>query len=144
MTRLFRWALAVAIVLVPSAVMATAVIAMSIEEMARAAPLIVRGRVGQVQAQLNESRGRISTYADIQVLQVLKGPAVTSVLVRSQGGELGGKGQSVAGAARFIPGQDTVLFLEPAVDEPGVWILPALASSKVDLERSSKGELRAI
>ena len=144
MKRGFRVATAAALALLPSAVLATAVIAETIDEMARAAPLVVRGQVVQVQPQWDERGARIYTYADVQVTQVLKGPGLASVLVKSPGGEIGARGQRVAGAAHFSKGQDTVLFLEPAVDERGVWIIRSLAAGKVDVERSSKGELRAI
>ncbi len=139
-----RWATAVALVLVPSAVFATVVISETIEEMARASTLVVRGRIVQVQPQLEEMSGRINTYADIQVTEVLKGGAVRSVLVKQPGGEIGDRGTHVAGAGKFVTGQDTVLFLEAATDEANVYILRALAAGKVDLEKSSKGEVKAV
>ena len=139
-----RWATLVALLLVPSAVWATVVIDETIEDMARAATVVVRGRVLQVQPQLEESSGRIYTYADIQVMEVFKGAGTGSILVKSPGGEIGNRGTAVAGAAKFVSGQDTVLFLEQAPNEPGVFILRALAASKVDLEKTTKGELKAV
>lgn len=135
---------AIALALFPSAVLATAVIGETIEEMAQGAPVVVRCQVRQVQVQRDESTGRIFTYADLQVAEVLKGPKLASVLVKTPGGEIAGRGQGVAGAAAFLAGQDTVLFLEPAVDEQGVWIVRSLAAGKVDFETSRKGELRAV
>ena len=74
----------------------------------------------------------------------LKGPKVASVLIKTPGGELAGRGERVAGTERFTPDQDTLLFLEPAVDERGVWIVRTFAAGKVDLETTRKGELRAV
>jgi dipeptidyl aminopeptidase/acylaminoacyl peptidase len=139
-----RWATVVALLLVPSAVRATVVIDETIEDMARASTVVVRGRVLQVQPQLEESSGRIYTYADIQVLEVFKGAGTGSILVKSPGGEIGNRGTVVAGAAKFVSGQDTVLFLEQSPNEPGVFVLRALAASKVDLETTTKGELKAV
>lgn len=144
MKRVSRWAIVSAICLLPSVVMATVVIAETIEEMARASTVVVRGRILQVQPQLEESSGRINTYADIQVVEVLKGPRLASILVKQPGGELGNRGTAVAGTGKFREGQDSVVFLEAAPDEPGVYILRGLAAGKVDLEKSSKGELRAV
>ncbi len=143
MKRLSRWAIAAAIALLPSAVIASSVISETIEELAHNAPMIVRGRVGQVQPQLDERYQRIYTYSDLQVTEVFKGPKVASVLIKTPGGEIAGRGQRVAGAERFSPGEDTILFLEPAVDEAGVYILRTLAAGKVNLEPSKLGELRA-
>ena len=139
-----RWAIVIALLLVPSAVFATVVIGETIEEMARASTVVVRGRIVQVQPQLEERSGRINTYADVQVIEVLKGARTASILVKQPGGEIGNRGTHVAGAGRFVTGQDSVLFLEQAPDEPGVFILRALAAGKVDFEQSSKGELKAV
>ncbi len=144
MMQVSRWATLIALLLFPGAVFATVVIAESIEEMARASTMVVRGRIVQVQPQLEESSGRIYTYADIRVTEVLKGGAVTSILVKQPGGEIGNRGTHVAGAGKFVTGQDSVLFLEKATDEAGVYILRALAAGKVDIETSSTGEVRAV
>lgn len=144
MKHVSRWATVVALLLVPSVVLATVVISETIEEMARASHVVVRGRVSQVQPQLQESSGHIYTYADIQVIEVLKGPKLSSLMVKQPGGELGDRGTHVAGTGKFSSGQDTVLFLERATDEANVFILRGLAAGKVDLEKSSKGQLKAV
>ncbi len=144
MKQVSRWATVVAVAMIPSAGFATIVISETIEEMARASTAVVRGRIVQVQAQLEESSGRINTYADIQVIEVLKGGPVGAILVKQPGGEIGDRGTHVAGAGRFVTGQDSVLFLERAPDEPGVFILRALAAGKVDFEKSVTGELKAV
>ncbi|GEM_PF-2069266 len=144
MKKVTRGVAAAALLLLPTAVFATVVVAESIEEMARASTVVVRGRVLQVQPQFDESKGMIVTYADVQVVEVLKGRPIASVLVKQPGGELNGRGTHVAGAGQFVKGQDTVLFLEAAPDESNVFILRALSAGKVDFETSKLGELRAI
>lgn len=144
MKLLSRWAPIIALVLIPSAVLATVVISETIEEMARASTVVVRGRIVQVQPQLEESSGRINTYADLQVIEVLKGPKAGSMLIKQPGGIIGERGMQVAGAGKFTTGQDSVLFLEAATDEANVYILRGLAAGKVDFEKSSKGQPIAV
>ena len=42
-----------------------------------------------------------------------------------------GVGQAVSGAAQFREGEDCVLFLEPAPDEPGTFRVSGLSAGKV-------------
>ncbi len=119
----------------PALAWATVVVEMSFEELARKAPLVVRGTVGSVQASWDEGQRRIWTYAEVKVAEPLKGRAAPTLLVKQPGGVVGPVGQAVAGTARFSPGEETVLFLEPAVDEPGAYVVLGLAAGKVDLEK---------
>ncbi|MFZ5469292.1 MAG: hypothetical protein ACOZIN_07625 [Myxococcota bacterium] len=123
---------------------ATVVIAQSIEEMAQATPLIVRGTVGQIQVRWDEEHRRIHTYAEVVVKEALKGKAPQSLLVRQPGGIVGEIGQMVSGTARFTEGEEVVLFLEPAPDEPSVFGVWSLAAGKVTFERTAVGEVRAV
>jgi hypothetical protein len=124
--------------------LASVVVAMSIEEMTQASPLVVRGRVGQIQVSWDEGERKIWTRAEIQVLEALKGRTEATLLVRQPGGEVGNKGQHVEGAGQFTTGEEGLFFLEPAADEPGTYTLYALAAGKVGFEKSKAGELRAV
>ena len=141
-----RWtrALALACTLAALPAVATVVLAQSIEEMSRAVPVVVRAQVGQVQSSWDAEHTRISTYTELKVLEPLKGSPGASVLVKQPGGEVGEKGQHVAGAARFAPGEEVVLFLEPAPDEAQVFVVNAMAAGKVALEKTKVGEVRAV
>jgi hypothetical protein len=123
---------------------ATVVVSQSIEEMAQGAKVIVEGRVGQIQARWDEAGSHISTYAEITLTRPLKGQATKTFLVKQPGGVVDGVGQYVSGAARFSPGEDVLLFLEPAADEPGVFIVYALAAGKFTFRPNALGELRAV
>lgn len=123
---------------------ATVVVSQSIEEMAQSAKVIVEGRVGQIQARWDEVGSHISTYAEIALLRPLKGEATKAFLVKQPGGVVDGVGQYVSGAARFSPGENVLLFLEPASDEPGVFIVYALAAGKFTFRPNALGELRAV
>jgi hypothetical protein len=112
---------------------ATVVLSLSIEELTVRAPLVVRGTVHRVTPQLDDGRGQIWTYSEIGVSEVVKGPRRTTVLVKQPGGQVGRFGQHVAGAATFVPSEDVVLFLEPAVDEPDTFVLTSMSAAKVSL-----------
>ncbi|MBI3185837.1 MAG: hypothetical protein HYZ28_27180 [Myxococcales bacterium] len=123
---------------------ATVIVSQTIEEMAASAPVIVRGTVGQIQTRWDEGQRRIWTYAEIRVEERLKGEAPAILLVRQPGGVVGPIGQKVSGAAQFKEGEEAVLFLERAADDPTVFGVWSLAAGKVAFERSKVGELRAV
>ena len=120
------------------------VVAATVEEMAQASHVVVRGRVGQVQVAWDEGQNRIWTRAEIQVLESLKGNATPIILVRQPGGEVGNIGQRVEGVARFTQGEEALFFLETVPDEPNVYTVYALAAGKVNFEKSRVGEVRAV
>ena len=135
---------AAALVLLPAVAAATVVVQLTLEEMTRKAPVVVRGTVVQVQPRWSDVGGHIESWVELQVTDRVKGTVPATLVVRVPGGTIGELTMSVAGAPKFIPGQDTLLFLEPAVDAKGAFVLPAMAASKVDFEPSPKvGEVRA-
>jgi hypothetical protein len=107
----------------------TTVIAETIDEAVARAPIVVRATARQSQSGTDEHR--IWTWTELTVTEVLKGRAPKVVLVKQPGGVVGPVGQAVAGVARFVEGEDCVLLLEPAVDEPGVLMVRALAAGKI-------------
>jgi len=136
---------AFALALVAStAAFATVVVAQTLEELTAAAPVIVRGRVVQVQTRWDDGHRRISTYAEVVRSEALKGRAPDVFVVARGGGGRGRAGQRVAGAASFIEGEEVVLFLEPAPDEHGVIGVYTMAAGKVGFEKNALGEARAV
>ena len=125
--------------------LASVVIAQTLEEMARMSPVIVRASVGSMQSTWTEDQHSIETWVELQVTDVLKGkvPKGATLIVRNPGGVVGNIGARVAGAPKFTPGEDTLLFLEPAADTPNVWLVSALAAGKISLSKNQFGELRA-
>jgi hypothetical protein len=116
---------------------ATTVISETLEEMAARAPVVVRATARQSQAAWSGDNRRIWTWTELVVTERLKGSAAVSVsstlLVKQPGGEVGKVGQGVAGVATFAPGEDCVLFLEPATDEAGTWVVRGLAAGKISV-----------
>ncbi|MBK7860515.1 MAG: hypothetical protein IPJ65_18280 [Archangiaceae bacterium] len=144
MKRLTRWALAGLLLALPAA--ATVVIAQNYEQLAQTSPLVVRATVGQVQAAWNEGHTTIETFSELQVSAVLKGKVApgATLMVRSPGGIVGNVGARVSGSPKFTPGEDTLLFLEPAADAPNVWLVAGLSLGKVTFAKNAFGELRAM
>lgn len=124
----------VALTALPCAALATTVMALSVEEMAQRAPLVVRATANQSQATWDAQERGIWTYTELAVQETLKGAPAAGVIVKQPGGVVGARGTSVAGAARFAPGEEVVLFLEPAADEKGVYLVLGLAAGKVSVE----------
>lgn len=110
---------------------ATVVISESIEDMTARSPLVVRATVQQSQTSWSDGERKIWTWTELTVTETLKGKANGAILVKQPGGVVGNIGQHVAGAARFREGEDVVLFLEPATDERGVFIVRGLSAGKV-------------
>jgi hypothetical protein len=120
-----------ALPLLASSALATVVISESIEAMTRQSTLVVRATAHQSMAAWDEGETKIWTWTELTVTETLKGKAPRTLLVKQPGGVVGDLGQHVSGVARFQPGEDCVLFLEPAADEGGVFIVRGLAAGKV-------------
>ena len=86
----------------------------SVEELARASDLVVRGEVLRQRSRLGADGSRIYTFVEIRVAQSWRGQAPAVVTVRVPGGVVGDRGQRVDGAAAFADGDEVVVFLAPA------------------------------
>jgi hypothetical protein len=111
-----RLGLAASLLLLAGAVPAAAATALAttVEELARASSLVVRGTVEGQECRVGADGPRLYTFVEIRVAEALKGAPVSRVSVRVPGGVLGPRGQRVAGAAAFADGDEVVVFLSPA------------------------------
>ena len=100
--------------LVASSAGATTLVRMSLEQLAQASTDIVRGHVASQETRWNETNTQIVTFTTIAVQQRMKGRAPATVVVEQPGGTVGNIRSRVPGTVRFHPGEDYVLFLEPA------------------------------
>ena len=96
-------------------VSATTLAQMSIEKMARTAPLIVRARC--VGNSTRWDAGEIWTFTNFEVQETWRGSAPPSIAVRLLGGRFGNLTSTVSGVPRFQSGEEVVLFLEPTSRE---------------------------
>jgi len=90
---------------------ATTLRRMSLAQMSRAAPLIVRARC--LGNSVGWDAGEIWTFTSFDVEELWKGSAPARILVRLLGGRLGNITSNVSGVPRFHAGEEVVLFLQP-------------------------------
>ena len=129
-----RPALFAVALLISSSALATVVLALSMEELTARAPLIVHAVAQGSNVAWDEPHAKIWTWTELSVKETLKGEVTTHVVVKQPGGVVGEVGMEIAGIATFKPGEEVVLFLEPAPDEPGTWVPVSMSASKVTLE----------
>jgi hypothetical protein len=114
MKRTHMLAILLLLSLITEAARGTTFARMSLEELAAAAPLVVRVRCLENTAAWKG--GEIWTITSFAVLEVWKGSAPAQIAVRLIGGHVGHLISSVAGVPRFQPGEEAVLFLVPTRD----------------------------
>ena len=120
--------------LAPLTALGTVVLSLSFEELTARAPLVVHARVNASNVAWDDEHAKIWTWTELVVKETLKGTPVTTVLVKQPGGVVGEVGMEISGAATFAPGEEVVLFLEPAPDEKGSWVPVSMSASKVSFE----------
>jgi hypothetical protein len=104
----------------------------SVEELASAAQLVVRGRVARVTSRWSDDGLRIFTYAEVETSSTWKGTPAPRVTVLVPGGVVGRIGQRVDGAPTFAEGEEVVAFLHRA--EAGAHRVTGLAQGKFTVE----------
>lgn len=91
---------------------ATTIAEMSVEQLTDAATWIVRGTVTRTWSEVDDN-GRVWTRAELDVSDVMKGPARTKTLViDSLGGYADGQLLETDLAARYAKGEEIVVFLD--------------------------------
>ncbi len=101
---------AVVVLCVPLGVYATTLLRMNLAQIARAADTIVRAKC--VGTSTRWDAGAIWTFAEIDVVETLKGSPSAQLIVRLPGGRVGNLVSHVEDAPRLSVGEEKVLFLE--------------------------------
>lgn len=122
-------------------VSATTVLEVSLEDMAKTTPLIVRGTVVDRTVEWSDDGLRIETRTHIRVTSPMKGPVLSQVVIRQSGGELDGVAMFIPGDASFSPGEDVVVFLEPHPLVANEWVLVAMSAAKFTVQPSDDGPI---
>ena len=87
------------------------------EDLARAAPVVVEGRVASSRSGLDPATGALSTYTTIDVDAILRGPrSFDRVVIREPGGAYGEVVHEVDAVPTYVPGERVLVFLETAPD----------------------------
>lgn len=122
----------VSLVAAPAA--ATVVMALTLEEMTTMSTAVVHGVVRRTETTWDDGKRGIWTWAEIEVKETLKGASSSTVLVKQPGGVVYPVHQTVSGAGKFEEGEEVLLFLSPATDEPQAFVLLAMGAGKVRFE----------
>lgn len=122
---------------------ATVLAPADVTELSRSAALIVRGSVTDVASRWAEGRRRIETVVTLDVRQVLKGDAVSTVSFKVPGGSMGRYRSIMIGAPSFRVGEEVILFL--GANAPALPYLLGLGQGVYRVERDVRsGEGRVI
>ena len=115
---------------------ATTLLRMSLSQMAQAADTIVRGRCIGISSRWDA--GSIWTFADVDLVETLKGSPPARIIVRLPGGRVGNLATHLDAAPSLKPGDEKILFLEktPAND----YAVTAWAEGAFRISRNSRGE----
>lgn len=140
-----RIVLALAAILTPlaafSVAQATIVRSMSLNQMAKEADVVVHARVATQTSSWNDTKSRIYTVTNLEVVDTLKGDkAKTTLQVRQIGGTVDGITQSIVGNANLKVGEEVVLFLDSDEKLPFHYVI-GMAQGKYSIDRSA-GEPR--
>ena len=120
--------------LLASSARATTMLDVPLSEMSARASIVCRATVIDSTASWYGDHEAVVTRTRIRVTELLKGTAHArpsqELVVMETGGVVDGVGQYVPGQARFVPGEDVVVFLEPARKDFGTWVLRTMSASK--------------
>lgn len=122
---------------------ATVMQPMRLDQMVKAADVIIRGEVLR-QASSYGDQGRIYTVTEIKVLESLKGGDAPAIVlkVRQLGGTVDGISQHIAGNARLLEGEEVALFLRRDAEKQLHYVV-GMAQGKYAIDRSGPEPLVA-
>jgi hypothetical protein len=90
---------------------ATVIVPLTLADQVGRADLVVRARVGAAHSAFVPERGAILTWTELEVSEILKGQAPSTLTLRQMGGTADGQTMLVPGDAHLAAGQDVILFL---------------------------------
>lgn len=111
---------------------ATQFLPLPVDELTRAADVILQGEVVSRTCD-RDSRGRLTTRIELAVSEVWKGPSAEKLTVIQAGGTLGDQRQFVTGQPEYRIGEKVVAFL--ALNHAGEGVTLGLAHGKFSLSR---------
>ncbi len=128
------------ILLLAATVMATTIIPMSVEELARHAEEVVEGQALESWSEWNAEHTLIHTYTRFQVARSLKGASPAVLIVKQLGGTAGGYAQKVSGVRRFQVGEESLLFLRRSAAGDGTRVVVGLMQGNFRIVRAADGQ----
>lgn len=140
MNRVLRSAwMAAGLVVAALPALATQIIQVSPQEIAKASTLVVDGKVSGVRSYWNDDHSKIFTETTVSVNATHKGANSSRVRVVQLGGVVGNVRQTAHGALAWKRDEEVLLFLEPAgKSEPGAFQITGFSQGKYEIERDAK------
>jgi hypothetical protein len=131
------------VALIPTSAKATVMVPLSIEDMAQQAACVVRGRVLSSNASWDDSRQRIYTYTEIEVLDAIHSAASLpkTIVVRTLGGEVGKIGMRVSGTEKFVIDEEVVIFLRKDPVDQTRFQTVGMSQGKFNVEVDARGRV---
>ena len=131
--------MAAGLVVVALPALATQIIQVSPQEIAKASTLVVDGKVSGSRCYWNADHSKIFTETTVDVNATHKGANASSVRVMTLGGVVGNVRQTAHGALAWKRGEEVLLFLEPAgTTQPGSFQVTGFSQGKYEIERDAK------
>jgi hypothetical protein len=122
--------------------LATSVLRLPFDEMARTSDLVLRGKVQKAESRWSGDGRKIFTDVEVLVEETLKGRPPRVVTVRQLGGTVGDLAQKVSGLHDYDVGEEVVLFLQKT---PGdLYRVAGFAQGRYRVERSADGKAHAV
>ena len=115
---------------------ATTLLRMSLSQMAEAADTIVRGRC--IGTSTRWDAGSIWTFADVDLIETLKGSPPARIIVRLPGGRVGNMTTHIDAVPSLKPGDEKILFLEKT--RANDYAVTAWTEGAFRIGRNSRGE----
>jgi len=122
------------VALLAIATQATTLEQMDLAHLAHAAQVVARVRC--LSSESRRESGHIWTFTRFSVVETMQGALDATLLVRLPGGRDGHLVEGVEGVPRFLPGEETVLFLERT--RTGDWSVTAWAEGTFRIERDAR------
>jgi hypothetical protein len=120
-------------------VLATEIIQVSPQEIAKVSTLVVDGKVSGVRSYWNDDHSKIFTETTVAVGATHKGAGASTVRVVQIGGVVGNVRQTAHGALAWKRGEEVLLFLESAgKGAAGAYQVTGFSQGKYDIERDSR------
>lgn len=104
----------------------------TVEQLAREADAVLRGRVERLESRWAADGRHIQTLVTLRTGRVLRGAAADRVVLRVAGGEVGEVGQRVDAAPLFEEGEEAVVFLRR--EARGTFLVQGMAQGKFRVE----------
>jgi hypothetical protein len=118
--------------------LATEIIQVSPQEIAKASTLVVDGKVSGVRSYWNADHSKIITETTVDVNATHKGANASLVRVVQLGGVVGNVRQTAYGTLAWNRGEEVLLFLEPAGKAvPGAYQITGFSQGKYQIERDA-------